>query len=426
MPVTPRPSLTPQPGQPEPTVTATNPAADLPADLALQLDEIESQVEQLRGLQPLYDVPRYILSREELGEIVQNDFFDTYTPDMAHSDSLTLAAWGLVEPGLDMLDLYTRLYTEQIAGFYDDEKKAMYVIQGSEFLGTDRQTYAHEYAHALQDMYYDMDTYLQYNDEYCQNHSDPCGGVQALVEGDAAWVGNEWLIQYGTDQDFQDLLDFAGTYESPVFDTAPLFLRESFLFPYQKGLGFIQTLIDREGPSVVDQIFSNPPSSTEQILHPDRYPADQPQAIELPDLAAGLGEDWRKVDDDSLGEWSTSLILTTGIMEAARLPAEEAENATTGWDGDRYLAYVRDRDDAVLLVMAFAWDTDQDVAEFFSAMRTYGDARWGQPVEPLEQNRMTWLAGGQAVQVTQDQARVTWILAPDAQTLEIASNLVTP
>jgi hypothetical protein len=88
------------------------------------------------------------------------------------------------------------------------------------------------------------------------------------------------------------------------------------MFPYMSGMEFAQSLFDRGGWDAIDAAYANPPVSTEQILHPDRYPADQPVTVELPDLQSVLGDGWTELYTNVLGEWYTYLILSQNIDPA--------------------------------------------------------------------------------------------------------------
>ncbi len=54
-----------------------------------------------------------------------------------------LSLLGLLPRDFDLLSFYQQLYSEQIAGYYDDEVKAMFVVKNSGFTGVERDTYAH-------------------------------------------------------------------------------------------------------------------------------------------------------------------------------------------------------------------------------------------------------------------------------------------
>jgi hypothetical protein len=217
------------------------------------------------------------------------------------------------------MNFYVELLSEQVVGFYDSDTKEMYVIQGSGFLGPERLTYAHEYVHALQDQHYQIEEGLGYNDENCEVNTDYCAAISSLLEGDASLSEMQWLYTHATDQDIRDIQEFYQTYESPIFESSPSFLREDFIFPYRAGQEFVETIYEQSGWQGVDQVYANPPLSTEQILHPERYPDVVPVAVELPDLQTTLGQGWREVEQGTWGEWYTYLILAEGLNEVTRL-----------------------------------------------------------------------------------------------------------
>ena len=149
-------------GQDSPPSTQNNQTNILPNILS-QMEKIEQEVETLRGLPRATDLDRKTLSPEELRQKVMDDFFSDYTEEDVRQDALILNLFGLIERDYDLYDLFVELYSEQIAGFYDDETREMVVIQGEEFAGPERMTYAHEYTHALQDAQYDLNDGLNLN-----------------------------------------------------------------------------------------------------------------------------------------------------------------------------------------------------------------------------------------------------------------------
>jgi hypothetical protein len=344
----PIPQASPEAPVPVETPAGSTPEASLPAEITNQMDEIQAQVVELRGLEPLDSVDRYLLTPEQLRTRVIEDFLEDYTPEEARDDALVLGVFGLLEPGFDLYDFYVELLSEQVVGFYDSDTKEMYVIQGSGFSGPERLTYAHEYVHALQDQHYQIEEGLGYNDENCEVNTDYCAAISSLLEGDASLSEMQWLYTHATDQDIRDIQEFYQTYESPIFESSPSFLREDFIFPYRAGQEFVETIYDQSGWQGVDQVYANPPLSTEQILHPERYPDVVPVAVELPDLQTTLGEGWREVEQGTWGEWYTYLILAEGLNEATRLDPAAARQAADGWAGDSYRVYSNDQDNQVV------------------------------------------------------------------------------
>lgn len=391
----------------------TNPA--LSADVTRQMDEIQRQVVMLRGLMPTQGIIRKTLNAAELKQKVSDDFFKDYTQQNAADDNVVLNGFGLLPKGLNLYKLYIDLYSEQIAGFYDDKTKEMYVVQGEGFNGTERMTYSHEYTHALQDQNYDLQNGLKSNKDYCKTHSEYCAAAQALIEGDATLTEQNWLVRFSTPKDKKDIQNFYKTYSSPVYDSAPEYMKADFLFPYQTGLEFVQSLYDRAGYSAVNDAFKNPPVSTEQILHPEKYPSDKPMDVPLPKLEDTLGKGWRELDKGELGEWYTYLMLAKSAQVSLRLPEKDARQAAAGWGGDSYGIYQNDAGQVVLAYRS-RWDTSTDQDEFFKTFSQYAKLRWGKPDAESTQ-KLTWNSSPDGVvTLLRSGADVVWLMTPDALT----------
>ena len=242
----------------------------LSQDVLNQMELIETQVEAIRGLGSADNLKRSTLSPDALRSRVMDDFFADYTAEEVAQDTLVLNLFGLLEPGYDLHKLYVDLYSEQIAGFYDDETQEMVIVQGEQFLGPERMTYAHEYTHALQDRVYDLENGLNMNDETCDRNSEYCAAVQALLEGDATLTETLWFLQNSTTEDKKDILEYYQAYQSPVYDSAPNFLKQDFLFAYSQGLEFVQQIYAEGGFAALDQVYQNLPQSTEQNSTPSK------------------------------------------------------------------------------------------------------------------------------------------------------------
>jgi hypothetical protein len=409
---------------PTPTIALPTPMPTLSSDSAIdpaiasQMDLIQSQVIAIRGLDPTGSISRTLLSPDALRENVINDFLADYTPEDATRDAEVLAVLGLLPEGFDLIDFYLELYSEQIAGYYDDEVQSMYVVQGEAFKGSERSTYAHEYVHVLQDQVFDFDQGLNYNDDSCEADSERCAGIQSLIEGDATLTELNWFQQFASDQDLQDILDFYDNYESPVFDSAPDYMQQDFMFPYEKGQAFVQKLYDDGGYAAVDAAYTNVPVSTEQILHPEKYPDDKPVPVDLPDLSTILGEGWVEVERNVMGEWYTYLILAHGYDANFRIDGEEAEKAAAGWGGDTYLVYRNENTDEIVFVMVNQFDTTHDLDEYVSSFINYGELRWGDPLEKSQGER-TWQGNNLFSRFLDDGKSTTWIIAPSLELIQM-------
>lgn len=384
---------------------------DPPQDINQQMDLIQSQTAELRGLSPTSEITRTLINTDQLRQNVTADFLSEYSAEEAREDALILSAFGLLEPDFDLFDLYMELYTEQIAGYYDNETKEMFVVQESGFQGPERLTYAHEFAHVLQDQTYDIQNGLQYDDESCKEDSERCLAIQALLEGDASLTEIQWFQKYATKTDRSQILDYSSDSQSPVYDSAPAFLKEDFLFPYTSGYAFVEYLYDHGGWDAVNQAYATVPVSSEQILHPESYPSDIPLEVSLPDFVSVLGADWQELDRGVMGEWYTFLILAYGSDSNSRVEKEKAQAAAAGWGGDAYSVYRRLSDDSLVMSLVFEWDTVQDAKEFEQAFLTYLNNQFGQ------QSGGLWQTPGEMHRFERLGNRTTWLMAPEMSVL---------
>jgi hypothetical protein len=323
---------------------------------------IEQNVVAIRGLVPKRPVTPTLLSAAALRARIVEDLAD-FTAEEARDDALVLSAFDFVAPDIDLHALYTEFYSEEILGFYDAETDEFVVVSDDDGLDAGEQwTHAHEYVHALQDQYYSLDGL---DDEALG--SEATAALRALAEGDAT------LTQ---------LLYFTGGYFTPAEQAQveaslreatsqsrvalPPVLERSFAFPYEAGLEFVMALYQQGGYPAIDAVWQDPPLSTEQILHPERYTArDLPQIVTLPPLTGTLGLDWRLLDEDVLGEFFVREYLDQALSRS------EAAAAATGWGGDRYAVYWQESAEALVMVLRLVWDTPADAEEFATHYEQY-------------------------------------------------------
>ncbi|MCU0484701.1 MAG: hypothetical protein MUC85_01195 [Anaerolineales bacterium] len=389
-----------------------------PQDINQQMDLIQQQAAQLRGLSPTYEITRTLINTDQLRQNVTTDFLSEYSTEEAREDALILSAFGLLESDYDLFNLYLELYTEQIAGYYDHETKEMFVVQESGFQGPERLTYAHEFAHVLQDQTYDIQNGLQYDDDTCEEDSERCLGIQALLEGDASLLELQWFKEYATNTDRSQILDSSADSQSPVYDSAPAFLKEDFLFPYTSGYAFVEYLYKHGGWDAVNQAYAVVPVSSEQILHPESYPLEIPLNVTLPDFTPVLGTGWQEMDRGVMGEWYTFLILAYGSDPNSRVEIEQAQSAAAGWGGDAYTVYLNPGDNSLLMLLVTEWDAHQEAQEFEQVFLAYLNNRFGQPDDGV------WHTPGAWHRFERQGTRTIWIMAPSISLVNGLWNLI--
>ena len=170
------------------------------------------------------------------------------------------------------------------------------------------------------------------------------------------------IFSFFSKQEQEELL--GASQGSPVFDNAPFVIQKLLVFPYAEGMAFVSALLNVGQLDAIDEAFDNPPVSTEQILHPEKYfENEMPSAVLLPDLLTALGAGWSEIDSDVMGEFFIRTYLETTASEGA------AALAAAGWGGDRYVLVQGPQEERVF-VAVIAWDTKQDAREFFDIAPT--------------------------------------------------------
>ncbi len=361
----PSPSTTAVPSaSPSPTASASPTAPPTPAssaDIDAIYDAIEAQVVAIRGLEASREVARQSIDEAELRTMITRLFDQESPPEYVAAYERLYKALGLIPADADLRELSLDLLSGGVAGFYRNDENKLYLVSKTGLPGvTERITFAHEYDHALQDqnmtVFTDQDGILDQTDRILAR--------QAIYEGDATLVMSRWAI---ANLDVQDVAELFALSSDPemlaLLDRMPAILKEPLLFPYTTGLVYVQAAHVSGGWAAVDDFYDRMPESTEQILHPEAYEANEgPVKVDLPDdLAAQLGAGWSVPLEDTFGE------LQLGIwLREAGLDPSSATTAAAGWGGDR-LAVVEGRDGAWGVVIETTWDSATDATEFLDA-----------------------------------------------------------
>jgi len=364
-PVTPAPSPPPvATPSPVPSATASTgpsssagPAPSLdPAAIA----EIERQTAAIRQLEPLKTVAPAIVDEAQAKALLVDGFRKVNTPQNLADGEMLLRGLGLWTTDRSLEEVMLSFFESQVLGFYREADKRLYIVTRSGGFGPlERWTASHELTHALQDQHFDLGSLgLDRKDQ-----GDRALAVRALVEGDALLTSTYWAQQNLT---LPELLQMTAASSDPaqqaILDGLPAIVREQLMFPYLDGLTFAMRLQQEGGWAKVDAAYRDLPTSTEQILHPEKYLAgEKPIDVALPEgLATRMGPEWSKAMEDTLGE----LQLRTWLATAGS--AADAKVAASDWGGDRVGLY-RGPDGAWAIVIATAWDTPEAADRFSDA-----------------------------------------------------------
>ena len=343
----------------KPGPTPSPPPAPSSAALPAAIAKVAGQVQEVRGLRfKRIVVPEAVTSRQ-IEHQLRSSLESGFPADVASREDRAWTTIGILRPGTDLRQAVIDFGTSQIIGYYDTKARRLVFEGGTSPTPYQRFTLAHELTHALQDQYFDLSRLDKLSAD-CQD--ERAEALLSLAEGDAVETQIRWAGQDLSSDEIAQLQKEAGSFPPPPAST-PQFVQTMFLFPYRNGQAFVEALLQRGGERAVNDAFRHPPVSTEQILHPDKYPGDVPQTVQIRDLSKRLGQGWSLLDQEDVGEGWLLMLLEL------RLSTGDAEDAAAGWDGGLMRAWSRGQDTAVLIQTV--WDTGRDASEFAKAMRDW-------------------------------------------------------
>jgi len=375
------------------------------ADLLAQVESLKADAERYRGLNFLYDVPVELLDPSEVSPLIARLISDEIPEDQDRKYTDLYIMLGLMPRGSDFLDSYQSMTEEQVAGLYDPKAKTFYVVDiniadmyssvlgglgdvpgvGSLVSGFvnglfpgindifGKAIILHELVHALDDQNYDIESAL---DEIREDNSDDTQlAYQSLLEGSATLAMNRYqldaLNEVGLDSEMLGAnMSTDVSFAESLIDYEP-FMERLMLVPYLKGTEFLQVAYNSGGTDGINEVFSDPPASMEQILHPEEYymSRDIPSHADPVELA-GVLQGWRSEADDNLGELITGMVfeLNTGDQDLAN-------RISAGWDYDTITTW-RSPEGILAFSWITVWDTEKDATEFFDGYKQLLDVRY--------------------------------------------------
>jgi hypothetical protein len=373
---------------PEPNVDSSSgirPEGPTPPVIA----QVMRQVEQIRGFGYSDQVAAKPVSQEEIGRDIVEYADIAYPKGQFARRSVAWDTIGVIPDGTNLRAVYESYGSSQVIGYYDTVTGELKFTGSESPSPLERITLAHELTHAIDDQRFGLER-LDVLGAECRDEDS--AAALALVEGNATFFMLRWAESFLTAAEQIQVGIEAATQDTST-EGIPPFVTRLQAWPYDQGMRFISALDSRGGLDAVDEAFLDLPTSTEQIIHPERYPNDAPTPVDVPDLSAELGPGWEDLDVMAIGEaW---LQIALGL----RIDGSDAGAAAAGWDGGTYRAWSDGSETAV--VLSTAWDGSDDAREFADAMTDWID----QGDEP-------------AIVLGSDGTVVTVLFATDATTLE--------
>ena len=345
-----------------------------PDDLFKDIDKTMATLEKITGWKAKHKVAAEWISRDKLRKFVESRLKDEVKPEETRIEQLTLRMFGLIPEGFDLRKTTVDLVTEQAAAFYDYNRKKLFVLDTEEDAAERRITLAHELAHALADQRFSLKKYMKGG----MSSDDASTARQAVVEGQATWL--MWAFLSAREGKIAEVpsatVDMAakvaqGSQEQfPVLAGAPLYVRESMMFPYTKGLLFQDAAFKKHGRQSFTDVFEHPPTSTQQILHPDIYEkGTKPVDVELAEVPKA--KQYKALAEGSVGEFDHHILLSQFVDE------KTADEVAPLWRGGAFrLSESKSATRQPLLNYVSMWDTEDTAIRFLKLYRKILEHKW--------------------------------------------------
>ncbi len=375
-------------------------AAEDPA-LVRMAQEVAKEVEGLRGWTFKTPVAHKFASPRDVRAYLDREVAEQCPPEKIARLEAFLRMVGLLPADCQLKRTMLDLLQEQVGGYYDLDKGALYLVDRGQPLPPliQRVMLAHELTHALDDQHVDLDAFLQ---PLLGQSEDQDLAAMSVVEGSATALMTRYMakaalsgrfdagqLQAYTQREMQrsrKLLD------APRYFTA-------MLGAYVCGMEFLargnlMAVLAGKGTSIGDNLLAaakDAPQSTEQILHPKKYwdaeARDLPVVLDDAAVTRVLqgGGRW-VVHADTAGELLIAILTNPPGVRPSLLGMNTASAWTNrgaaGWGGDRFylLAAGTDAETAgrdlkdLRGVWITLWDTPRDRNEF---LETYERGRPG-------------------------------------------------
>jgi hypothetical protein len=320
-----------------------------------------ARVERVRGLEFEQSVPVSVISREQ------------YRANSSDSDSGgAYGEWNnqvwealfLVGEDRDVSAAFDSTLGSTVQGYYAPSDGEIVIVSDAETPMIDRTTLAHELVHALQDQHFGLGGDPDFQDTQLAH--------RGLSEGDANYVQQLYERSCRESWSCLDRPERSTGGTTNDFDVG-VFV--AIYTPYATGPRFVADRQQRQGWDAVNALYDRYPNSTEQLIHPGKYPDEEPVDVQVRDRSNGRWNRFalQRPAHDVIGEASIyAMFRATGqITDGAVYEYDHPLSA--GWGGDKIVPYRNG--DRYGYVWASEWDTRKDARQFVDAYRAILDER---------------------------------------------------
>jgi heme-degrading monooxygenase HmoA len=246
-----------------------------------------------------------------------------------------------------------------VLGYYSSSRERIVIVSETETPMVSRTTLAHELVHALQDQQFGLDNAPETQDTQL--------ATNGVIEGEANYIQQLYQQRCNDNWDCIPMPESSGGGGSGSSDrNAGVFT--VIIQPYISGPQFVNTVYGNGGWDAVDELHSDFPDSSEQVIHPQRYPDEEPVEVTVADRSNG---EWDRFDHEPVGDTVGEASIFATMYHNNQTDADRYSYESTpseGWAGDTVVPY-QNESGAGGYVWVSRWDSEEDAEEFADAYR---------------------------------------------------------
>ena len=362
----------------------------------LPFEELKKSVSRLRELPFQHEVSLETRPKEEVRRLLEQKLSDESDKESVAQLARVYGRLGLIPEDADLAKALTDLRFFRESARYDVPARSVIAPQGSLAPGlvflrspwpleeekARELVLAHALARALQEQHFQPQDKGRH-----RNTEDMRLALGALESGDAVLVGLAHLAGGSKELILDGVKGLAlqATRADKEMAYLPQPLRGKAVFQYVQGSQFVLWAYSLKGWEGVNRLFSSPPLSTKEILHPEKYFTKRENPVWITPWNLIRRFSGQKKIEETLGEYLIRLLL------ARTLSREEAERAAAGWTGDTLLAF--EQGEQLVLGWITAWENREEALEFYQSYRRALENRRGISLESAGANTLTSRSG---------------------------------
>jgi hypothetical protein len=344
-----------------------------------------ARVERIRKLEFDKSVPVKVISRAQFRK---NQGNQTTPPKRKLFDNVKFEALMMIGESTDSIAVQTKNSGSSVGGYYSPKEQSIVIISNNESAPKMNEiTLSQELYHALQDQKFGFNSFNQ-------NTRERHNAIDGVIEGDGNYV--DYLYEKRCKNQWKGTCLMPNNEDSVggghLANIGPYLLKYQ---PYSDGPPFVKQIHQKQGWKGVNDLYENPPASTEQVTHSEKYPGDKPARVTVRDKTSNGWTRLKPKGRPNFGEVGEAGIFAMFMYpyyesqgSSQIIPAQQFFNTkadgqslkefdplnyrskpTEGWDGDKIVVYTNDnaKQNETGYVFKTKWDSKKDAREFVAA-----------------------------------------------------------